>query len=157
MTREEFGRRVTGAQGRMYRVARGYLHGEHDCLDAVSEAILKAWQKLGSLRDEGSFDTWLMRILSRECLNILRSQKRVIPVETMPEEASEQQPRDNTALRDALDALPQDQRITVVLHYMEGYDVCEVAKILRLTKGTVCSRLHYARIKLRELMKEEIV
>lgn len=47
MTKEDFSARITGAQGRMYRVARSYLRGEQDCLDAISETILKAWQKKG--------------------------------------------------------------------------------------------------------------
>ena len=154
MTKEEFGRRVTAAQGRMYRVARGYLRGEHDCLDAASEAICKAWQKRATLRDERYFETWLMRILTRECLNLLRGQKRVIPMEAPPEEAAP--PSGNEALRAALDALPQKYRAAVVLHYMEGYEVAEVATILRRPKGTVCSQLHYARLRLREMLKEEI-
>ena len=70
MTKEEFGQRVTAMQNRLYRIARGYLNSEHDCLDAVSEAIFKAWQKRAALRDEKLFETWLVRILIRECVNI---------------------------------------------------------------------------------------
>lgn len=154
MTREEFGGRVTALQNRLYRVARSYLQSEHDCLDAVSEAILKAWQKRGALRDEKLFETWLIRILIRECVNIQRKQKRVIPVDTLPEAAAEP-PCDNAALRDALDSLPQDQRAVVVLHYMEGYGVAEIAAILHTFQGTVTSRLHYARLRLRDLLKED--
>jgi len=97
MTREEFGQRIISAQGRMYRVARGYLRGEQDCLDAISEAICKAWQKQGALRDERVFDPWLTRILIRECINIQRKQKRVVPVETLPEETVS--PSDDEELR----------------------------------------------------------
>ena len=154
MTREEFGGRVTALQARLYRVARGYLQGEHDCLDAVSEAILKAWQKRTTLRDVKLFETWLIRILIRECVNIQRKQKRLVPVETLPE-AEAEPPSDNAALRDALDALPQDQRAAVVLYYMEGYSLAEIAAILHTFKGTVTSRLHYARLKLRDLLKED--
>ncbi len=154
MTRDEFERRITSAQGRLYRIARGYLRGEHDCLDAVSEAILKAWQKQATLRREQYFDTWLNRILIRECINILRRQKRVVLTADVP--PPDRRPSENPELRDALDALPQCQRVAVILHYMEGYDVGEIARITRCTKGTVCSRLHYARLKLREWLKEEM-
>lgn len=154
MTREEFGQRISSAQGRMYRVARSYLRGEQDCLDAISEAICKAWQKQGALRDERVFDSWLTRILIRECINIQRRQKRMVPVETLPEAAAP--PSDNEELRQALDALPQKLRVPVVLHYMEGYAVQEVARILHTTKGAICARLYHARGRLRELLKEEI-
>ena len=155
MTKEEFGARVTAAQGRMYRVARSYLRGEHDCLDAISEAILKAWQKRASLRDESYFDTWLTRILIRECVNIQRAQKRVVPIESMPEGAAEQ-PAESAELRSALDALPQKMRAATVLHYMEGLPVRDIAQIMRAPKGSVTSWLHYARLRLRETLKEEI-
>ena len=155
MTREDFGERVTALQNRLYRVARGYLRSEPNCLDAVSEAILKAWQKRATLRDERLFETWLIRILIRECVNIQRGQKRVVPMETLPEEMMEP-PADHPELRDALDSLPQEQRVAVVLHYLEGYSVAEIASLLHTFRGTVSSRLHYARLTLRNLLKEDV-
>ena len=154
VTREDFEGRVLDAREKMYRVARSYLQGEQDCLDAVSEAVLRAWQKRSSLRREEFFDTWLMRILMRECVNIQRRQRRMVPVENVPEGPA---PDGNVAaLRDALDALPPKLRTVTVLHYMEGYDVSELSRLLRVPKGTVTSRLHMARGRLRELLKEDI-
>lgn len=153
MTREEFERRVVAGQGRLYRIARGYLRGAQDCLDAVSEAILKAWQNIGALRDDARFEPWLTRILIRECVNIQRRQKRVQPVETLPESAAP--PAGNAALRNALDALPQNLRAATVLHYMEGYDVNTIAHLLRAPRGTVCGWLRQARGRLRDALKEE--
>lgn len=155
MTKDEFGRRVVAAQDRLYRIARSYLRNEHDCLDAVSEAILKAWQKQNTLRDEQAFDTWLNRIVIRECVNIQRRQKRFFPVETPPDSPANPTTL-GTDLSAVIDCLPQSQRIVVVLHYMEGYGMKEMAWQLNCTPGTVASRLHYARIKLRDLLKEEI-
>ncbi len=154
MNKEEFSLRVTSAQGRMYRIASSYLHGEHDRLDAISETIFKAWRKQASLKNEQYFDTWLVRILIHECIDIQRKQRRAIPVSEMPE--CEAQPTENNELRLALDALPQKLRIVTVLHYMEGYRVDEVARALSVTKGAVCSRLFRARELLRGLLKEEI-
>ena len=156
MDKEDFSLRITSAQGRMYRVARSYLRGEHDRLDAISEAILRAWQKRGSLRKEEFFDTWLIRILIRECVNIQRRQKRMVPTEQLPQTGVQEAPRENEALREALQALPQKLREVTVLHYMEGYPVQEAARILGVTKGAVCSRLSRARTVLRELLKEEM-
>ena len=151
MTREDFADRVTAAQGRLYRIARGYLRQEADCLDAISETITRAWQKLVTLREERYFDTWLTRILIRECINIQRRQKRVMPMEKLPEAAAA---GENDALCAALDELPQKLRTVVVLHYMEGYAVDEIARILRTPRGTVCSRLKTARERLRALLEE---
>ena len=153
MTKEAFSIEITSRQNQMYRIARSYLRGEHDCLDAVSEAILKAWQKRETLRNEQYFGTWLCRIVIRECVNILRKQKRLIPMDTVP--GIYEAETENMELKQALDALSEGHRIAVVLHYMEGYPVKEVARILRLSTGTVTSRLHYARKQLRTLLKEE--
>ena len=154
MDKDTFARRVTQIQGSLYRVAASYLRGEHDRLDAVSEAILKAWDKRETLRDERYFGTWMTRILIRECVNIQRRQKRVLPMETMPEETDEPDEA-VSALRDALERLPQRLRTMAVLHYMEGYDAREVARIMGTTKSAVCAGLFRARGKLRAFIEEE--
>ncbi len=154
MDKDTFARRVTDMQESLYRVAASYLRGEHDRLDAVSEAILKAWEKRWTLRDERYFGTWLTRILIRECVNIQRKQRRVTPMEMMPEEAGE--PNEAISdLREALESLPQRLRTMAVLHYMEGYDASEVARIMGTTKGAVCAGLFRARGKLRAFIEEE--
>ena len=115
MTRDDFAARVTAAQGRLCRVARGYLRQEADCLDAISEAIARAWHKLPTLRQEQYFDTWLTRILIRECVNIQRRQKRVTPVDALPESMAAAD-SGGEALCAALDELPQKLRTVAVLH-----------------------------------------
>ena len=154
MDKETFARQVTALRGSLYRVAAGYLRGENDRLDAVSEAIARAWERRGSLRDERLFKTWITRILMRECVNIQRRQRRCVPVERLPEAAADQADT-AAALREALDNLPQRWRTMVILHYMEGYDVREVAAIMRTTKGAVCAGLSRARERLRSLIGEE--
>lgn len=155
MDKDTFARQVTDLQGGLYRVAASYLRGESDRLDAVSEAITRAWEKRHTLRDEGLFRTWITRILIRECVNIQRGQKRSVPVDTLPEAESEPEDERIAALREALAQLPQRQRTMTVLHYMEGYDVREVARIMGTTKNAVCAGLSRARTRLRALMGEE--
>lgn len=156
MNKETFSRQVTAMQGSLYRVAASYLHGEADRLDAVSEAIAKAWEKRRTLREERLFGTWITRILIRECVNIQRRQKRVVPVEALPEHVGEAECTAAEQLRLALERLPQRQRTMVVLHYMEGYEVSEVARVMGTTKGAVCAGLSRARGTLRTLIEEEV-
>ena len=154
--KEQFARQVTSLQGSLYRVAASYLRGESDRLDAVSEAITRAWEKRHTLREATLFRTWITRILIRECVNIQRKQKHSVPVEQMPETASEDEDERVTALREALERLPQRSRTMVVLHYMEGYDVRETARIMGTTKGAVCAGLARARNSLRRMIGEEM-
>ena len=155
MDKDTFARQVTDLQGSLYRVAASYLRGESDRLDAVSEAITRAWEKRHTLREERLFRTWITRILIRECVNIQRRQKHSVPVDALPEAESEPEDERIAALREALAQLPQRQRTMTVLHYMEGYDVREVARIMGTTKGAVCAGLSRARARLRTLMGEE--
>ena len=64
MEQREFARRVTAAQGSLYRVAASYLRGESDRLDAVAEAIARAWEKRRTLRDEALGESSGFRIHS---------------------------------------------------------------------------------------------
>ena len=156
MDKDAFAGRVTAMQQSLYRVAAGYLHGEADRLDAVCEAVARAWEKRGTLRDERLFSTWLIRILIRECVSIQRRQRRTVPVEALPEQAQEDDDAVRS-LREAIEALPQRQRTMVVLHYMEDYDVREVARIMGTTRGAVCAGLSRAREALRRQLGEEII
>ena len=154
MDKEAFSRQVMSMRGSLYRVAASYLRGESDRLDAVSEAIARAWEKRASLREERLFGTWITRILIRECVNIQRKQRRTVPVETIPDGPAEEDAQ-AAALREALESLPQRQRTMVILHYMEGYEVREVASMMGTTKGAVCAGLSRARGALREWIEEE--
>lgn len=62
---------------RMYRVAISMLHNEEDAADAIQETVLKCWQKIGQLKSEEYFGTWLTRILINQCKDILKERKRL--------------------------------------------------------------------------------
>ena len=156
MDKEEFARQVTELQGSLYRVAASYLRGESDRMDAVAEAITKAWEKRHTLRNKRLFRAWITQILIRECVNIQRRQKRCLPVERIPEAAADDEDGRIGALREAIERLPQRQRTMIVLYYMEGYDVRETARIMGTTKGAVCAGMNRARESLRRAVGEEI-
>ena len=121
--------------------------------DAVAEAIAKAWERRRTLRDEALFTTWLTRILIRVCVDMQRRQKRMIPTDEVTDRPTERE--HISALREAIESLPQKERTMIVLYYMEGYDVRESAKLMGTTKGAVCAGLARAREKLRAYMEED--
>ena len=135
MDKSEFTRRVTDMRDRLYRVTCAMLRERQDRLDAVQEAVLKAWAKRDGLRNEDYFETWLTRILINECRNLQRAQRRTLPLEAAPERGTEGDI--DVPLRDAVLALDEKLRLVVILHYMNGYSVAEAARILRLPVGTV--------------------
>ena len=154
MNRQEFTRRVLALEGRLYRISCGMLRSPQDRQDAVQEAVLKAWQKLDGLRNEEFFETWLTRILINECYNLLAARKTQLPLEEAPELPAADE-GGNRALRDALLGLDEKLRLPVMLHYMEGYRVREIAGILGLPEGTVKTRLARAKRELKKYLEEE--
>lgn len=151
MTNEEFAKIATDTAEVMYRVSKSILKRDEDCEDAVHEAIVKAFSKLYSLKNDSFAKTWLIRIVINECYTILRKRKREIYSEEITEEEAEKQ--DYSELYTALNRLPADYRVTIVLYYIEGYSVSETADILKVSEGTVKSRLSRGRKKLRSFWR----
>lgn len=80
MEKEQFVREVREVEKTMYRIAKTYLQEEKDCEDAVQEAILHAYEKLDTLREERFFKTWLVRILINECHQLGRGKSKLMPL-----------------------------------------------------------------------------
>ena len=153
MTSEAFTEAVIRMTPTLFRVARGQLLIEADQQDAVQEAIRRSWEKRGSLKNERYLQTWVIRILLNVCHDIQRHGKREFPVDEIPDRPLEAP--DYTDLRSALFRLKDKERVPVILHYIEGYDVRHVAEILRIPAGSVKTRLMRARAHLRDILNEE--
>ena len=153
MTNEAFTEAVIRMTPTLYRIARGQLLIEADQQDAVQEAIRCSWEKRNSLKNERYLQTWVIRILLNVCHDTQRYGKREFPMEELPEQQPET--HDYTDLRSALFQLKDKERIPVILHYIEGYDVKHVAEILKIPVNSVKTRLMRARAHLRDILNEE--
>ena len=153
MTNEAFTEAVIRMTPTLYRVARGQLIIKADQQDAVQEAIRRSWEKRGSLKNERYLQTWVIRILLNVCHDIQRHSKREVPVEELPDRPTAA--ADSIDLRDALFRLKEKERVPVILHYVEGYDVKHVAEILKIPVNSVKTRLMRARAHLRDILNEE--
>ena len=152
MLQADFVQRVRACERRLYRVARTMLPRECDCEDAVQEALLRAWDRLDTLKQEAYFETWLIRILINQCKSFYR---RRPPAPTELTEDIPQPEPGETPLLDALSALPRKPRVALELHYIEGYGVKDVAKMLNVPEGTVKWRLSRGRALLKETIERE--
>lgn len=154
MTDQDLGTRIISLTAALYRVSCSLLHSEADREDAVQAAIEKAWLKAKSLREDSKLKPWLIRILINECFSIGRRRIREIPTETLPETIAPDH-REDDDLREALMTLPQIVRLPIVLHYMEGFTIAQIASMLRCPKGTVLSRMDRGRKQLKNLLLRE--
>lgn len=155
MTHEEFGYRIVAMQETLYRVSTTILPQLCDREDAVQEAITKAWHKQSKLRSEGAMRSWVVCILINECYNVLRRSKRETPSDTLPERETAPDAQPN--LYQLFTSLHERYRLPMVLHYVEGYSLEEIAKMLRIPLGTLKSRLHRGRLLLKDTLNLEEV
>jgi len=147
MDKDTFTRLALKQQRTLYRVAISYTGSLPDAEDAMQEALLRAWAKRHTLRDEAFFGTWLTRILINECKTLLRRRRRMLPAEQLPL-AAPAMPDDAALLREELMALPDKYRLPLVLYALEGYAIRDIAQMLHLPEGTVKTRIARARKKL---------
>lgn len=147
MDKDTFAARVMDKSEMLYRIARTLLRSEEDCRDALGSAVLHAWEKRHTLRDERLFDTWMTRIVINECYTMLRARKKQARLLEAAAASTPQTPQ--TQALDALCTLPEGLRLPMVLHYVEGYPVKQIARMLRVPVSTVRGRLERGRKALR--------
>jgi RNA polymerase sigma-70 factor, ECF subfamily len=162
-------------QGRAYRQAVRILRSEDAARDAVQEAFVKAYTSLDRFEERASFFTWLYRLVTNQCIDMKRREhadRRVewrdgdvleegaLPFAPEFEESAPPLPIDEVArkeLRDrmatAIGQLPETTRETLLLREVDGLAYAEIAEVQGIPRGTVMSRLHYARRKLSELLR----
>ncbi len=147
MNEQQFSLRVQGIERKLYRISRTILSSDADCQDALQEALIKAWMRRDSLRNEGAFEAWIIRILINECRQLARRAGRHRHDELT--ELIAAPPAPDQALHDALFALDEKYRLPIALHYIEGYGIGEIAEMLRAPAGTVKSWLYHGRARLK--------
>jgi len=159
--REAFGTLVERHAGQARRVARSILSNDDDADDAAQDGFLAALRHLGRYDPERPFGPWLMRIVANAASDRRRRRKVRDAVPLAPSvtsgEASPDVMTDRTAfrkaLREALDKLPERERMAVVLFDVEGYSHREIAEVLGVPEGTARSDVFHGRRRLRKSLE----
>ena len=155
ISKDAFAREVRELTDTAFAVSYLILGNKADCEDAMSEAILRAFESRGKLKKRESFRAWFLQILRREAYDTLRRRKRLTLVEELPErEAPDPDSAGRLDLAAALRELTEDQRTSLLLQ-QEGYELSEIGAILDVPVGTVKSRLSRAKQTLRTLLEED--
>ena len=161
---DRFLRLANGELDRAYRLAGLLLGDQHEAEDATQDALVRAWQSIGSLRDPAGFQAWFDRILVNICRDRLRRRRRVSFVSIEPE-LDDAGPRAQPARGDpfqavldrdqavrAMAGLNPDERIVLILHYWADLTLDAVAERLGWPVGTVKSRLHHGLNEIRRYL-----
>ena len=138
------------------RVCLLYLKDYALAEDAVQETYLRAYRSYSRFEGRSSEKTWLTAIAINVCRNMLRSpwRKRTVGEEALQYLRSDDPELPDPTVSRAVMKLPKDQREAVILHYVQGMKIREIAQMLGIPLQTVSSRLSRARQKLRTELKE---
>lgn len=137
----------------LYRTALVKLGNEHDALDAVQEALYKAFSNIKNLRETCFFKTWLIRILMNECYNIQQYKRRIVPFDSSLHQSEHQQENKTVHsidIQNLTAKLDDIYKEIIDLRYNHDLKFEDIAIILDIPVGTVKSRLNRAHKLLRE-------
>jgi len=154
---DAFGELFRRHRDRMWAVALRTTGHRELAADCVQDAFISAFRRAGSYRGDAAVTTWLHRIVVNACLDRLRRDRPTTPLpEREPADGRDQHASAETRLdvREALDRLPEGQRLALVLVDMHGLSVAEAAIVLEVAEGTVKSRCSRGREALAAMLRE---
>ena len=162
--RNAFRQIVENTQGMVYQVAYRFLRGQHDAEDAVQEVYVRLWKNLSKYNSHIKLTTWLYRITSNYCLDVIKSasyrqQSKQADTDGLqledPRLADKRldQREMNELILSAADRLTPVQKAVFILRDLEGLSVEEVCENLSMKSDTLKSNLYHARKKMSVLLK----
>lgn len=162
---------VSKYQGRLLKIAYGITLDREDSLEVVQDVFISVFKNIHTFRHDASLAGWLRKITINQCLNWKRKWKRrfkwhhdSIDSENNKDlikedknnynpEISYRKKQFEKNLKRTIQTLPEKVRLVLVLNAFEGLSYEEIAKALNIQKGTVSSRLHFARKKLMDSLE----
>ena len=144
----------------LYRLCYSILLVREDAEDAVQDVFLKYYRKQPTFADEDHEKAWLIRVAVNHCKDILRRRKlrEFIPLSEVEELLAEKEAEaDDSGVLQAIFELADRYRIVMILHYLEGYPVKEVARLCGISQSAVKMRLSRGREQLKERLKGVVI
>ena len=167
--RSAFGELVRRHQDRLYNTVYRLLGNADDAQDCVQDSFLSAYQSLHQFKGDARFFTWLYRIAVNAAISMKRKHRLVLRADVPVAGRMAAEPLDNSEasqpglalereeeekrLQDALNLLTPEHRAVLVLKDIEGHKYEVIAGMLEVPIGTIRSRLHRARLELRDRLQ----
>ena len=154
-------------QARIYWHIRKMVFHHEDADDLLQETFIKIWQNLPNFRGEASLYTWIYRIATNETLTFLKKKKSKISISISENQNLIDHRIENDALFEgseiekrlhmALNQLPEKQKLIFQMKYFEEMKYEEIAKILKVSTGSLKASFHHAVKKIETYMKNELL
>ena len=139
----------------LYKIAKSRITNEADIEDAIQETMIETYKSIKKLKDPNKLKKWIIKILINKCNRIYRRKyKNDISIDEYNLNNSKttnniSDIENNMNFYDIIKDLNYEERIIVILYYMEEYSVKEIKKILKMNENTIYTHLHRARQKLK--------
>jgi RNA polymerase sigma-70 factor, ECF subfamily len=165
---QAFGVLVERYQRRVANVALAVVHNQEDAIELAQETFVRAYENLDKFESRSSFSTWLYRIAANLAIDFWRregrhvvlrgedaeNELRRLPTDRGDSFKAASRSELSERLSKALEELTPEHRAVILLREVEGLSYDEISEVLQCPRGTVMSRLHYARTRLRTLLKD---
>lgn len=170
--RDAFRELVERYERKVVSIAIGMVHNREDAVEIAQETFVKAYENLVRFKGESSFYTWLYRIVVNRAIDFQRRERRhptvgledwggsegyeeILKEERLTDPYQQAQAREvGERVSAAIDELTPDHKAVILLREVEGLSYDEISRVMQCSKGTVMSRLHYARKKLQRKLKD---
>jgi RNA polymerase sigma-70 factor (ECF subfamily) len=151
-----FGQLVKRYERAVRGVCLSVLRDDHLANDAAQDAFLAAYRSLKSLRDRASFGMWLTTIARNRAIRCARNRR---PTMQYPAELAQPEIPDghDFELLSAIAALPEHERVVIMLRYFDDHDIPAIAAILNRPIGTVTKQISRAHERLRRALAERVI
>jgi RNA polymerase sigma-70 factor (ECF subfamily) len=165
-----FGELVLRYQDRLFNTVYRLLDNAEDAQDVVQDAFIHAYQSLNAFKGDSLFYTWLYRIAVNTAISWKRKRRMVLRLKLDSDDGTSMEPQDVSAnhrpgyaleqaeeerrIHEALQRVSAEHRAVLILKDMEGQKYEVMADILNVPIGTIRSRLHRARLELREVLEQ---
>ncbi len=158
---------MSAYEKKVYGLCLRMMGNPHDGEDAAQEAMLRIWQRMGQCREDAAFSTWVYRVTTSVCCDALRKRRGDVSLDALREDGLEpSDPADTPqafaeagerrqALSRAIAGIPEDMRLVFLLRDVHGLSVEQTSRALRISQGTVKSRLARAREKIALALSRE--
>jgi RNA polymerase sigma-70 factor (ECF subfamily) len=165
---QAFGALVERYQRRVVGVAQAVVHNQDDAVELAQETFVRAYENLAKFESRSSFSTWLYRIAANLAIDfrrregrhqVLRGDDAETEINRLPSprgDSYQETVRTELSQRinGALKELTPEHRAVILLREVEGLSYDEISDVLQVPRGTVMSRLHYARNHMRTILKD---
>lgn len=148
---------IVNNQEGFYKVAYSYVKNQDDALDIVHDSICKALSKLDSLKDEEAIKPWFYKILINSSIDYIRKNSKYVALEEelLSDEHNSNDTYTDIDLQRALEKLPEEYRVIIVLRYFEDMKIDEIANVLSQNTNTIKTKLYTGLRRLKIKIKTE--